>query len=213
MHLRTGFLQAIEFGANEEVAKKLLKKIRKKEFPDSMYAHFSRDDFADTSDDSVKQIIEKLDDEFDLSLNRDEESFIQSVRESMNTIRPQIKEVLSGVSSEVRMDLGIAFFEMGLFEEAEHIFENTIDESGQLSLDALYLAAESRVQRGDYVQAVTLLHKICKNPDRLDEQNLAVYYLLGESYEAMNQKKRSQRYFKKAADIDLNYRDLKGKLE
>ena len=83
--------------------------------------------------------------------------------------------------------------------------------SGEEDLDALYLAAESKAQRGDYVRAISLLHKICSSPSRKESENLAAYYLLGKMYESLNQDSKSQRYFKKAARIDRNYRDLKGK--
>lgn len=205
--------ESMRAGGDEEKIKELLRKIRKKEFPDSMYAHFSTDDLTPPSGETVKDIIEKLDIDFDLELENDEEAIKSDIKDSLIHMRPQINQVLGDASPEVRMDLGIAFFEMGLFEEAEHIFENTLDQTGSPNLDALYLAAESMAQRGDYVSAVTILHKICKSPKREDSENLAVYYLLGEAYEAMNQKKRSLRYYKKAAEIDLNYRDLKGKLE
>ena len=205
--------QAIKLGAPEAEMKEKLARIRMEEFPDSAYAEFVRGTEPPPSRAKRDKIIEELERDYALDLSSEPDLPDIEMINSARSLRAKINDALTESDDRMRLDLGIAFYEMGFFEEAETQFLEISDEDKSFKNEGLYLAAQSMTARGEYLGAVELLYKLSREYDQDEPKKISIYYLLGEVYENLNQLSRSKKYFEKVADLDQNYRSVQEKLE
>lgn len=206
---RKSFKVAETLGASAAEIKAKLQEIRKLEYPGAIYNSQSDDKLSLKSRD---KLLRDLEAELDIGSLQDNEETLR-VGEAVRKIRPKIDAALNGSSPRVRLDLGVAFFEMGLFDEANNQFELAGREDRSLKREADYLRAQALLQKKDYPGAVSLLKTLCTDPGLRDKEKLPALYLLAEAYEEMQQPKRSKKYFEKVAELDSNYRSVRDKLE
>jgi len=200
---RKSFRQALVFGAEEEFIKEKLRSIRAMEMPDGMYTNISSD-LEPTS--NVDELIEALEVDFEIDDSIDRKEFLGKIS------RTKFNKIMKNVDGKTCLDLGIAFYEMGLYHDAENVFLYASAQNEELQYDAHYLMAESMVARKDFSGAVNILKTLILDREREEKEKLPAYYLLGETFEKMSQPQRSKKYFKKIADINSSYRDVKEKL-
>lgn len=201
---RKAYRHAQALGADPALVKEKLREIRRLEMPESLYAKMSNDD---GKKESISELFERLENEFDLF--EEESADLVKVRSS---IEKNFENILKSNDVRTILDFGVALHEMGLFLEAELLFARIVEEFPDYSFDAYYLAAITKHKRKDYAGAVSILKKLSADLDRSENEKLAIYYALGEAFEKMRQSERSKSYFKKVAEIDSNYRNIKDKL-
>lgn len=201
--------EALALGADRETVNARLRAIRDKEFPESFYRQYSTDSPESVTSVKIDEIIRGLERDYDISFGDDLPDF--EMRMSAKNLRPTIEAQLQGCDAKLRIDLGVAFFEMGFYEEAENQFLNaTTDERARF--EATYLAAQAMAARGNHRSAIDALDKLVRIGGRSEQEFLPVYYLLGEAYAALEDNGESKKYFQKVAEIDRNYRSVKDKI-
>ncbi len=192
-------------GADEGVIKSRLKEVRLAELPNSMYAAISSDGSRSTNklspeETAVFEYLELGEESKSLSIKGDQDA------------RAAIDALVKSVDSKSLMDLGIGFFEMGLFDGAEKLFEKIIETEPGEAFNAYFLMGQAAMARGDYARAVSIFKKLGADHSREEKDKISIYYSLGEALEKMHQSERSKTYFQKVADIDANYRNVKEKI-
>lgn len=201
---RKALRHALALGANEEQVKNRLADIRKLERPESLYHAVSNDaGEAERSSD----ILERLEREFDIGGAEEGDAEIQS------SIEGKLEEIFRASDPRTVLDFGIGLHEMGLFRQAEQLFSRMVSEYPDWSFDAYYLAAVAKFSRKDYAGAASILKKLSTDADRSEQDKIQVYYALGELFAKMSQRDRSQEFFRKVAELDANYRNVRHKLE
>lgn len=113
--------------------------------------------------------------------------------------------------SAAHYDLGIAFKEMGLVEEAIGEFQKAL--RGTLKKAPTYEALGTCfVEKKQYEVAVTVLTRALNEPG-LDDDNLAgVLYLLGASAEALGKFQEAAGYYQRVLAVDIGFRDVAERL-
>lgn len=201
---RKALRHAQVLGASDEVVRKRLGDIRKLELPESLYQAVSSDE---TGRERSSDILERLEKEFDIG----EETEVGEEIES--SIEAKLEEIFRENDPRTIIDFGIGLHEMGLYRPAEKVFSRVVADYPDFSFDAYYLAAVSKFSRKDYAGAASILKKLSANADKSEQEKIQIYYALGELFAKMSQLDRSREFFKKVAELDSNYRNIRHKLE
>ena len=108
-------------------------------------------------------------------------------------------------------DLGIAFREMDLLDEAIAEFQKAL--RGREHRVATYEAlGQCFVDKRQYEVAVTVLQRALREPGFEDERGLGVLYLLGLANERMVRHAEAARYYQRVFSVDINFRDITDRL-
>jgi tetratricopeptide (TPR) repeat protein len=112
---------------------------------------------------------------------------------------------------ESRYDLGVAFKEMGLLDDAIAEFQKAL-RSRSNRLPAYEALGQCFVEQGRYQVAVTVLSRALHEPGLNDEQRVGVLYLLAYSCEALQRWGEARSYFQRVYATDINFRDVAARL-
>lgn len=104
-------------------------------------------------------------------------------------------------------DLGIAFREMGLVDEAIAAFQRALRGTAQRvrSFEAL---GQCFIDKGQYAVATSVLQRSLQEPDADDGRLVGVLYLLGRSAEAQNQRTEALGYYQRVFAVDIEFGDV-----
>lgn len=202
---RKALRHAKALGADENLVSERLREIRKLEFPDGLYAKVSSDQ---AEGESASDLLDKLEKDFDLL----DENGGQDIEQIRGTINSRMKEILNSNDPQTILDFGIGLHEMGLFHEAERLFSLLIERHPESAFDAYYLSALAKFARRDYVGSVSILKRLSNEVGKSEADKVPIYYALGEAFEKLKQTENSSEFFRKVAEIDSNYRNIREKL-
>jgi len=104
-------------------------------------------------------------------------------------------------------DLGVAYKEMGLVDEAIAEFQKSLrgDTHRVRSYEAL---GQCFVEKGQYEVALTLLYRGVESTRADDQQLVGVLYLLGYASEVLSRHADALRYYQRVFAVDIEFRDV-----
>ncbi len=140
----------------------------------------------------------------DRGLSMELESVIDSFREQMS-------RALDGDGS-ARYDLGVAYFDMGLYNEALAEFEAAATSPG-LEVQCFEMLAQCLLQTGRHAEVVELLVPVVAAEGHEPRGKLGLQYCLGLAYEALEDHAQARRFFEEVALVDVDFRDVQSRLE
>jgi tetratricopeptide (TPR) repeat protein len=112
---------------------------------------------------------------------------------------------------ESHYDLGVAYKEMGLAEEAIAEFQKAL--RGPKNRVRTYEAlGQCFVEKGQEQVAMTILQRALAEPGAGDEQLIGVLYLLGLSAEVMKMPADAVKYYQRVFAVDINFRDVRARM-
>lgn len=196
---------ALDLGAEEERVKSRLRDIRKIEMPTSLYHSASNDD---SGRERSAEILERLETEFGIGAAEEETDGLLS-----ESVTNQLERIFRESDAQTILDFGVGLHEMGLFRQAEDVFTRITAQFPEHAFDAYYLAAVTKFSRRDYAGAASILKHLSAEVGRSEEDKIQIYYTLGELFECMQRPESSREFFKKVAQLDSNYRNVRHKLE
>jgi tetratricopeptide (TPR) repeat protein len=112
---------------------------------------------------------------------------------------------------ESHYDLGVAYREMGLLDEAIAEFQTAL-RGARNRVRAYEALGQCFVDRGQHRVAATLLQRALQEPGAGDDQLVGVLYLLGISNEALQQPADAVKYYQRIFAVDINFRDVQERL-
>ncbi|MEO6331034.1 MAG: tetratricopeptide repeat protein [Gemmatimonadaceae bacterium] len=113
--------------------------------------------------------------------------------------------------SAAHYDLGIAFKEMGLVEEAIGEFQKAL--RGTLKKAPTYEALGTCfVDKKQYEVATAVLTRALAEPGLDDDKLAGVLYLLGVSAEALGKSQEAATYYQRVLAVDIGFRDVANRL-
>lgn len=135
-----------------------------------------------------------------------------------------LEKDLRGCSGQDRIDLGIAFLEMGLhelslrqFRAASHLFLQSQSQSAMPEqwsssvLSTSALIAYTLILVGRAYEATMLIQGILRDQEIKHENKLEFFYLMGRAYETMRKDELARGWFHQVMQIDPKYRDAEAR--
>ena len=112
---------------------------------------------------------------------------------------------------ESHYDLGVAYKEMGLHDDAIAEFQKAL-RSRHHRLAAYEALGQCLVEQSRHTVAVTVLTRALHEPGLGDEQRVGVLYLLAYSCEALQRWDEARSYYSRAYATDIHFRDVAARL-
>jgi tetratricopeptide (TPR) repeat protein len=109
-------------------------------------------------------------------------------------------------------DLGIAYKEMGLIDEAIAEFQKAL-RGATHRIRAYEALGQCFIDRNDYETAVTVLGRALREPGMEDEDLIGVLYLLGYASEGSKKPRDAAAYYQRVFAIDIDFRDVSKRLK
>ncbi|HSH46011.1 MAG TPA: tetratricopeptide repeat protein [Longimicrobiales bacterium] len=109
-------------------------------------------------------------------------------------------------------DLGLAYKEMGLIDEAIAEFQQALT-GGEERLKVYEELGQCFMQKGQYTVAVKILNRALKVPRQEDSELLGVHYLLGQAHEQLGDRGAAKAAYQQVLELDPAFRDVPERLE
>jgi tetratricopeptide (TPR) repeat protein len=109
-------------------------------------------------------------------------------------------------------DLGVAYREMGLLDEAIAEFQKALRGATQ-RLRAYEALGQCFIDRADHEAAITVLGRALREPGMEDEDLIGVLYLLGFASEGSRKPRDAAAYYQRVFAIDIDFRDVGKRLK
>ena len=109
-------------------------------------------------------------------------------------------------------DLGIAYKEMGLIDEAIAEFQKAL-RGATHRIRAYEALGQCFIDRNDFETAITVLGRALREPGMEDEDLIGVLYLLGFASEGSKKPRDAAAYYQRVFAIDIDFRDVSKRLK
>ena len=118
-----------------------------------------------------------------------------------------VAENVDDADYESHYDLGVAYKEMGLVDDAIAQFQHAL-RGPHLRARAYEALGQCFVDRGQHAVAVTVLQRALAEPGLDDQQLVGVLYLLGRANEAMNNRSEALHFYQRVLAVDITFSDV-----
>ncbi|HEX6038104.1 tetratricopeptide repeat protein [Longimicrobium sp.] len=132
--------------------------------------------------------------------------------EMLAHFRQKVAENIDVEDSASHYDLGVAFMEMGLVDEAIAQFQVAL-RGGANPLATLELLGQCFVDKGQYAVAGRVLDRAAHLPGVGDGDLVGVLYLLGRIDEATGNAARAREFYERVVSVDIRFRDTSARIE
>ena len=112
---------------------------------------------------------------------------------------------------ESHYDLGIAFREMGLLDEAIGSFQKAARGTSE-RVRASEAIGQCFMDKGEAGVTMTVLERLISEPDMTDAQLVGVLYLLGRAAESLSRYSEAASYYQRVLAVQIGFRDAADRL-
>jgi tetratricopeptide (TPR) repeat protein len=144
-----------------------------------------------------------------------EEDFQYSVEEVFAEFKKGLAKVVKPEDVDTHYDLGIAYREMGLMEDALNEFavarEGCVGKKREV--DCLTMIGLLQAQKGDAGASVGTFKQALASEHATGEVAKAIGFELGLAYEAIGEQGKALYHYQRVAALDPNFREVSGNVE
>jgi len=130
-----------------------------------------------------------------------------SVEEVLSAFKEGVAKTVSKEDGQAHYDLGIAYKEMGLTDEAIREFEVSSSTTSVREIDSLSMIGTCYMEKGDHAKAVTYYSRSIASPKATDREKIGLYYELANAHEANGDLPQAMKYFSMVVEKDQQFRD------
>jgi tetratricopeptide (TPR) repeat protein len=161
------------------------------------------------ADDAAFDIARELADELEASpATPVEDEFQYSVEDVFNQFKKGVEQTVKKEDSATHYDLGIAYKEMGLLDDAIHEFETALSGNDRRKeVDCLSMVGLCRMSKGEPAEAVKAYRRALASDHITREAAKAIHYDLAAAHEEAGDRDAALYYFHRVAKTDPAYRD------
>ncbi|MBX6362883.1 MAG: tetratricopeptide repeat protein [Gemmatimonadetes bacterium] len=131
--------------------------------------------------------------------------------EVLAQFRAKIEETIGEDDADSHYDLGLAFKEMGLLDEAITQFQSALRGMDD-RLKVFEELGQCFIQKEQFRVAAIILRRALELPHEDDEALKNVYYLLGRSLEALGETAEAREAYERVIGLDLRFQDAAARL-
>jgi tetratricopeptide (TPR) repeat protein len=132
----------------------------------------------------------------------------------LSEFRDGIEKMIPADDAESHFDLGIAFREMGLLDDAIAEFQIAC-RSRLKRVESIEALGGCFMDKGEPAVAVTLLKRALDEPVAAQGDDIlrGVLYLLGRASEAIGAREEGLRYYQRVYAVDIRFRDVAARIQ
>lgn len=135
----------------------------------------------------------------------------QDFLDLLSQFKEKVSEHLGDEDADSRYDLGLAFKEMGLYDEAIAQFQIALRGLGD-QLRIYEELGDCFIQKGEYGVALKILKGALQRSSSGGSEFIGVYYQLGRSYEELGRVEEARDAYERVIALDLEFRDASARL-
>ena len=133
------------------------------------------------------------------------------VEEVFAAFKEGVKKQVSEDDGQSHYDLGVAYKEMGLIEDAIREFEVAARDEKRACV-CRSMVGMIQMERGKVPEAIEAFQKGLSSPEKTAEQEMVLCFEIGAGYESMNRTKDALAYFQRVAKADPTYREVSDRI-
>jgi tetratricopeptide (TPR) repeat protein len=122
-----------------------------------------------------------------------------------------VAEQIDVDDAQSHYDLGVAYKEMGLVEDALREFEVAGRDTKRACV-CQSMIGTIHLERGNLNEAIDAFTRGLQSPDRTKDQEAALSYEIGAAYEVKRMNKQALEYFQRTARLAPTFRDVQEKM-
>jgi len=132
-------------------------------------------------------------------------------KKMLSQFKAKVAENFDATDVKAHHDLGTAYKEMGLLDEAIEEFQQALRASAE-HLPTYELLGQVFMEKGEPEAAVNTLRRALRKSDEVDDELVGIYYFLGRAYEDLGEKKHAVEFYDKVFALDINFADVTERL-
>jgi tetratricopeptide (TPR) repeat protein len=169
-------------------------------------------DGADESFDIARELADELGGDAPAPAAEDE--FQYSVEDVFNQFKKGVEQTVRPEDSATHYDLGIAYKEMALLDDAIHEFETALrGNDKKREIDCLSMIGLCRMAKGEPKEAVRAFRRALASSSLTREAAKAIQFELGEAYEAAGEGEVGLWFLQRVAKADPAFRDVASRIQ
>ncbi|HEX7238982.1 MAG TPA: tetratricopeptide repeat protein, partial [Longimicrobiaceae bacterium] len=130
----------------------------------------------------------------------------------LSVFRQKVNENIGADDPSSHYDLGVAFMEMGLVDEAIAEFQVAL-RGGANPLATLEMLGSCFVEKGQHAVAARVLDRALRIPGASEAEVVGVVYQLGRCQEALGNAAAAREMYERVLAFDIRFRDAASRLE
>jgi tetratricopeptide (TPR) repeat protein len=135
----------------------------------------------------------------------------QDFAELLTQFKAKVSEHLPAEDAAAHYDLGLAFKEMGLIDEAISEFQIAM-RAGHMRLKVYEELGDCFLQKQQFNIAEKVLRRGLEMQYDDELELLGVYYFLGRAYEGMGRRDQARDAYERVLGLDINFQDVSERL-
>jgi tetratricopeptide (TPR) repeat protein len=139
--------------------------------------------------------------------------FQYSVEDVFDQFKKGVEQTVRPEDSATHYDLGIAYREMGLLDDAVHEFETALRGTDRRrDVDCLSMVGACRMAKGEPREAIAAFRRALMSPHLTAEAAKALHFELGDAHQAAGERELALQCFRKVSQLDGAYRQVAGRI-
>jgi len=129
----------------------------------------------------------------------------------LSQFKAKVAENVDASDVNAHHDLGTAYKEMGLLDEAVQEFQAALRASSD-HLPTYEMLGQTFLDQGAPETAVRVLTRALASPYEVEDELLGIYYYLGRSHEESGNKEQAREFYERVFSLDINFADVTERL-
>jgi tetratricopeptide (TPR) repeat protein len=130
------------------------------------------------------------------------------IEQILSESKKQLSKMIDANDAQAHFDLGCAYKDMGLYDEAIEEFKIAMQNEDK-EIPSLHMIALINLERDRYTDAISIFKKLLNYDEITDEQRLEFLYQIGSAYLKLKDKSEALFYLNKVYKQNPNYRNIK----
>jgi pilus assembly protein FimV len=140
------------------------------------------------------------------------DDFQYRAEDVLSEFKKGVERVVEKEDSATHFDLGIAYKEMGLIEDAMCEFE-IASHDAKRRISALSLIGLCHVEKDQYSDAISYFKKALNEPSILDQEKIGLFYEIGRAFEMQKDLTQALAFYQQVQQRDAQFRDIGARVE
>ncbi len=129
----------------------------------------------------------------------------------LSQFKEKVSQNLEADDVRAHYDLGTAYKEMGLLDEAVAEFQQALRASSS-HLPTYEILGQTFIEMGKTEAAVRTLERALEAPFEIEDELIAIYYYLGRAYETQGNREGAVEFYDRVFSLDINFADVTERL-